>query len=212
METSYVEIYVKLCKDLNKELPQKSKSKDDGKDSKKTSSEFRVKLIHKCKLIFQGKNYNEFIKVRDPDEYQPKLEKFILGNIIFITGLIKVKLLSKRAGFQCISHLFQEYKSENDKVLKKIHILAIIKFVENLGAFIHSEEKNIKKGELQGYKESIEEIFKQLEEIKDNETGQIHYKILNSSSTSFFDFANKDFSYFVFSKLFFFLSIKFNIL
>lgn len=179
METSYVEIYVKLCKDLNKELPQKSKSKDDGKDSKKTSSEFRVKLIHKCKLIFQGKNYNEFIKVRDPDEYQPKLEKFILGNIIFITGLIKVKLLSKRAGFQCISHLFQEYKSENDKVLKKIHILAIIKFVENLGAFIHSEEKNIKKGELQGYKESIEEIFKQLEEIKDNETGQIHYKILN---------------------------------
>lgn len=179
METSYVEIYVKLCKDLNKELPQKSKSKDDGKDSKKTSSEFRVKLIHKCKLIFQGKNYNEFIKVRDPDEYQPKLEKFILGNIIFITGLIKVKLLSKRAGFQCISHLFQEYKSENDKVLKKIHILAIIKFVENLGAFIHSEEKNIKKGELQGYKENIEEIFKQLEEIKDNETGQIHYKILN---------------------------------
>ena len=179
METSYVEIYVKLCKDLNKELPQKSKSKDDGKDSKKTSSEFRVKLIHKCKLIFQGKNYNEFIKVRDPDEYPPKLEKFILGNIIFITGLIKVKLLSKRAGFQCISHLFQEYKSENDKVLKKIHILAIIKFVENLGAFIHSEEKNIKKGELQGYKENIEEIFKQLEEIKDNETGQIHYKILN---------------------------------
>ena len=179
METSYVEIYVKLCKDLNKELPQKSKSKDDGKDSKKTSSEFRVKLIHKCKLIFQGKNYNEFIKVRDPDEYQPKLEKFILGNIIFITGLIKVKLLSKRAGFQCISHLFQEYKSENDKVLKKIQILAIIKLVENLGAFIHSEEKNIKKGELQGYKENIEEIFKQLEEIKDNETGQIHYKILN---------------------------------
>lgn len=179
METSYVEIYVKLCKDLNKELPQKSKSKDDGKDSKKTSSEFRVKLIHKCKLIFQGKNYNEFIKVRDPDEYQPKLEKFILGNIIFITGLIKVKLLSKRAGFQCISHLFQEYKSENDKVLKKIHILAIIKLVENLGAFIHSEEKNIKKEELKGYKKNIEEIFKQLEEIKDNETGQIHYKILN---------------------------------
>ena len=179
METSYVEIYVKLCKDLNKELPQKSKSKDDGKDSKKTSSEFRVKLIHKCKLIFQGKNYNEFIKVRDPDEYQPKLEKFILGNIIFITGLIKVKLLSKRAGFQCISHLFQEYKSENDKVLKKIQILAIIKLVENLGAFIHSEEKNIKKEELKGYKKNIEEIFKQLEEIKDNETGQIHYKILN---------------------------------
>ena len=179
METSYVEIYVKLCKDLNKELPQKSKSKEDGKDSKKTSSEFRVKLIHKCKLIFQGKNYNEFIKVRDPDEYQVKLEKFILGNIIFITGLIKVKLLSKRAGFQCISHLFQEYKSENDKVLKKIHILAIIKLVENLGAFIHSEEKNIKKEELKGYKKNIEEIFKQLEEIKDNETGQIHYKILN---------------------------------
>ena len=179
METSYVEIYVKLCKDLNKELPQKSKSKEDGKDSKKTSSEFRVKLIHKCKLIFQGKNYNEFIKVRDPDEYQVKLEKFILGNIIFITGLIKVKLLSKRAGFQCISHLFQEYKSENDKVLKKIQILAIIKLVENLGAFIHSEEKNIKKEELKGYKKNIEEIFKQLEEIKDNETGQIHYKILN---------------------------------
>jgi hypothetical protein len=107
------------------------------------------------------------------------LKKFILGNIIFITELIKVKQLSKKAGFQCIYHLFHEYKSENDKVLKKIHILAIINLVENLGALIHSEEKNIKKEELQSYKNNIEEIFKQLEEIKNNEDGQIHYKILN---------------------------------
>ena len=179
METSYVSTYAKLCKDLNKELPQKSKSKEDGKDSKKTSSELRKKLIAKCKKIFQGKNYDEFIKERDPDEYQLKLKKFILGNITFITELIKVKLLSKKAGFQCINHLFQEYKSQNDKVLKTIHILAIINFVENLGAFIHSEEKNIKKEELQSYKKNIEEIFKQLEEIKNKEVGQIHYKILN---------------------------------
>ena len=179
METSYVSTYAKLCKDLNKELPQKSKSKEDGKDSKKPSSEFRTKLVLKCKKIFQGKNYDEFIKVRNPDEYQLKLKKFILGNIIFITELIKVKQLSKKAGFQCIYHLFHEYKSENDKVLKKIHILAIINLVENLGALIHSEEKNIKKEELQSYKNNIEEIFKQLEEIKNNEDGQIHYKILN---------------------------------
>ena len=179
METSYVSTYAKLCKDLNKELPQKSKSKEDGKDSKKTSSEFRSKLVLNCGKIFQGKNYDKFIKVRNPDEYQLKLKKFILGNIIFITELIKVKLLSKKAGFQCITHLFNEYKCENDKVLKKIHILAIINLVENLGALIHSEEKNIKKEELQNYKENIEDIFKQLEEIKNNEDGQIHYKILN---------------------------------
>jgi hypothetical protein len=179
METSYVSTYAKLCKDLNKELPQKSKSKEDGKDSKKTSSEFRTKLVLKCKKIFQGINYDEYIKVTNPDEYQLKLKKFILGNIIFITELIKVKQLSKKAGFQCIYHLFHEYKSENDKVLKKIHILAIINLVENLGALIHSEEKNIKKEELQSYKNNIEEIFKQLEEIKNNEDGQIHYKILN---------------------------------
>ena len=179
MESSYVSTYAKLCKDLNKELPQKSKSKEDGKDSKKTSSEFRSKLVLNCNKIFRGKNYDEFIKVRNPDEYQLKLKKFILGNIIFITELIKVKLLSKKAGFQCITHLFHEYKSENDKVLKKIHILAIINLVENLGALIHSEEKNIKKEELQIYKKNIEEIFKQLEEIKNNEDGQIHYKILN---------------------------------
>ena len=176
METSYVSTYAKLCKDLNKELPQKSNSKED---SKKISSEFRTKLVHKCKKIFQGKNYDEFIKEINPDEYQLKLKKFILGNITFITELIKVKQLPKKAGFQCITHLFQQYKSENDKVLKKIHILAIINLVENLGAFIHHEEKNIKKEELQSYKKIIEETFKQLEEIKNNEDGQIHYKILN---------------------------------
>jgi len=179
METSYVESYVKLCKDLNKELPQKSKSKEDSKDSKRTSSEFRLKLIHKCKMVFQGKNYDEFIKVKDPYEHQLKLRKFILGNITFITELIKVKLLSKKAGFQCINHLFNEYKSQNDKVLKKIHIHAIIIFVENLGALVHKEEKSLKKEELQIYKENIEEIFKQLEEIKNDETEQIHYLILN---------------------------------
>ena len=32
---------------------------------------------------------------------------------------------------------------------------------------------------MQSYKKSIEEIFKQLEEIKNNEIGQIYYKILN---------------------------------
>ena len=90
METSYVSTYAKLCKDLNKELPQKSKSKEDGKDSKKTSSDFRKKLIVKCKKIFQGKNYDEFIKERDPDEYQLKLKKFIFAcrGITIITAFI----------------------------------------------------------------------------------------------------------------------------
>lgn len=176
METSYVELYVQLCKDLNKELPQKSKSKED---SKKTSSEFRLKLILKCKKIFKGKNYDEYIKVEDPDEYQSKLRKFILGNITFITELIKMKLLSKKTGFQCINYLFQKYKEEEDKVLKKIDIRSIIIFAEKLGALIHSEEKCLKKEELQSYKESIEEIFRQLEEIKKDEIKEIQCLIIN---------------------------------
>ena len=75
--------------------------------------------------------------------------------------------------------LFQSQLESLIVAFELVWKLAIIKFVENLGAFIHSEEKNIKKEELQSYKKSIEEIFNQLEEIKNNETGQIHYKILN---------------------------------
>ena len=106
-----------LVKELDKDLPQKSKkeketetdnNKKDGKKIvKKEHSEMRSRLIDKCKKIFQldkNEQFDQYIKEKDPEERRIKLKKFMLGNVNFITELMKIKILSKKVGPDCIQN------------------------------------------------------------------------------------------------------------
>ena len=188
LEKSYVTIYAKLIKDLNKELPQKKDKKNNSrKKPGKISTIFREKLLEKCKNIlkFEEKNFlNQLIKEENEQEREIKMKKIILGDALFISELISIKILSKKAGCECIDYLFKKYKEGNNKKLKLINIQAIIIFLDKLGTLIQnqkepSKEKNIKDNLI--LKEKIKETFEKLERIKKDDTipGHIRYLIIN---------------------------------
>ena len=157
MEKSYAELYAQLCKYLNKALPQKTKKQEN---SKNLSSVFRDKLIQKCREIFKTKNFDNYIKVTDPNEKKIILKKLIVGNVNFITELIKIKMLSKNIIADCVNYLFDRYyEIVKEKELKLIFVQSIICFTKNLGLLIHSEKKKIKSEEMQKFNERIEQIF-----------------------------------------------------
>ena len=187
MERAYVELYAKLCKDLDKELPQKNKPKEgkEGEKKTKSTSVMRAKLLDKCREIFQIKNnekFDEYIKEKDPIERENKLKKFILGNVYFITELIKIKILSKKIAPVCIKNLFERYESlKSDEKLKLINLEAIVIFTDQFGSLVHSQEKKIDSKDAKSFKERIDEIFQKLDKIKDEPglPGYIKYKIIN---------------------------------
>ena len=180
MEESYAELYAKLCKYLNKVLPQKTKIKEN---SKNLSSIFRDKLIKKCREIFKTENFDKYIKGKELDEKEFALKKFIIGNVNFITELIKIKMLSKKIIPDCIDYLFNRYETDKEKELKLIFAQSIILFTDKFGTLIHSdsEKRNIKEEETQKFKEKIEAIFIKLEKIKNDKDlpGHIKYLIIN---------------------------------
>ena len=143
------------------------------------SSKFRTKLIERCQKVFKGENYEKYMKVEEPNQRKNKLKKLIIGNIIFMTELIKIKMLSKKIAPDCIKFLFNKYKSEKDKVLKNTHAVAIIIFIEKFEAIINSGDKSIKEDELQNYTKSIDEMLKELEVIKNDKEKHIQYMIIN---------------------------------
>ena len=188
LEKSYVAIYAKLIKDLNKELPQKKEKKSNAKKKPgKISTIFREKLLEKCKNIlkFEEKNFlNQLIKEENEQEREIKMKKIILGDALFISELINIKILSKKAGCECIDYLFKKYNEGNNKKLKLINIQAIIIFLDKLGTLIQNQkeprkEKNIKDNLI--LKEKIKETFEKLERIKKDDTipGHIRYLIIN---------------------------------
>ena len=177
-EKSYGELYAKLCKYLNKELPQKSKKNEKAKNP---SSFFREKLIEKCREILKSTNFDKYIKEDDPIEKQIKIKKFILGNVNFLTELIKIKLLSKKIMPECIDYLFEKYKNETDTHLKLIHVESIVIFTDKFGSLVHSEKNNMKSEEIKIFKKKLEEIFEKLEKVKNDKElrGHIKYLIIN---------------------------------
>ena len=186
-EKAYVEIYARLIKELDKELPQKSQSKEqkEGEKKQKPKSEMRKRLLDKCKEIFvieKNEKFDEHIKAKDPEEREAKLKNFILGNVNFITELIKIKILSKKIAPPCINDLFKRYEKEKDDIkLKLINIEAIVIFTDQFATLVHSQEKKIATEEAKKYKESIDEIFRKLEKLKDEKDfpGYIRFKIIN---------------------------------
>ena len=177
-EKSYGELYAKFCKYLNRELPQKSKKNEKAKNP---SSFFREKLIEKCREILKSTNFDKYIKEDDPIEKQIKIKKFILGNVNFLTELIKIKLLSKKIMPECIDYLFEKYKNETDKHLKLIHVESIVIFTDKFGSLVHSEKNNMKSEEIKIFKKKLEEIFEKLEKVKNDKElrGHIKYLIIN---------------------------------
>ena len=174
IELEYVQLYAKLCKDLNKELPQKTKSKEDKKN---ISSIFRTKLVEKCRNFFKEKNLDDYFKEKIIFKKESQLKKLILGNITFITELIKIKLLSKKIIPECINYLFTEYEEEKVQLMKSIDILAILIFFDKFELLINSEKKNLNSKEIQNYKQKIEEIIKKLEEIKNDKDLPRHLRL-----------------------------------
>ena len=193
LEKSYVTIYSQLCKELNKALPQKIKKKSSSdnnstkKKREKYSTIFREKLLDKCKNVLkfeENKCIEEFIKEENEHEKNIKIKKIILGDALFICELINIKLLSKKAGCDCIDYLFKKYKECKNQKLQLINIEAIIIFLDKFGSLMHKEkepnkEKRIKENLY--IKEKIKETFEKLEKIKDEEIipGHIKYLIIN---------------------------------
>ena len=191
MEKAYVKLYAKLVKDLDKDLPQKSKKKEkEGekekeKTKKKEYSEMRANLIDKCKIIFQiekNEKFDEYIKEKDPVDRRFKLKKMIIGNVNFITELMKIKILSKKVGPDCLRNLYDRYqKEEVDKTLKELTVEAIIAFTEKFGRILYEEDKSIKQADKELFQSKIDNIFKKLAKIKEEPSlpGYIKYNIIN---------------------------------
>ena len=188
LEKSYVSLYAKLCKDLNKELPQKVDNDKNKKRVKK--SLFREKLLDKCKEMvkYEEKNiFDEYIKEENEEERELKIKKIILGNALFITELINIKLLAKRAACDCINYLFKKYDEGKDNKLKLLNIQTIIIFIDKFGSLIQNEKENKKEKNKKekdsniNFEEKIKETFDKLEKIKEDKNipGHIKYSIIN---------------------------------
>ena len=162
IESKNVELYAKLFKNLDKELSKKYKVKEEGK---RISSKFRTKLIENCKKVFKGENYENFLQNENPNQRKNKLKRLIIGNINFISELIKIKMLSKKNIPNCIEFLFTKYKSEKDILLKNTHLVAIIVFIEKFERIV-IEDKSMNEEEVQSYMQRIDEMIKELELIQ----------------------------------------------
>ena len=186
-EKNYFEIYAKLCKELDKELPQKNPKKEvrEGEKNKKVNSVMRAKLLDRCREILQIKyneKFDEFIEEKNPIEREKKIKKKFLGNVCFITELIKIKILSKKIAPVCIKYLFEMYENlKNDNKLRLVILEAIIIFTERFSLLVHFQEKKIDPKELYAFKDNIDEIFQKLYKIKDelNVPEFIKNKIIN---------------------------------
>ena len=218
LEKSYVTIYSQLCKELNKALPQKIKKKSSSnnnsnnnstkKKREKYSTIFREKLLDKCKNVLkfeENKCIEEFIKEENEHEKNIKIKKIILGDALFICELINIKLLSRKAGCDCIDYLFKKYKECKNQKLQLINIEAIIIFLDKLGSLMHKkkepdEEKRIKENLY--IKEKIKETFEKLEKIKDEEIipGYIKYLIINLIKKKENDYKQSEFEKYITAK------------
>ena len=182
LEKAYVKLYSKLVKDLDKDLPQKTQRKEK---NKKEYSEMRSHLIDKCRTIFKMENnekFDEYIKEKDPEDRRNKLKKFFIGNVNFITELMKIKILSKKVGPDCLKNLYERcQKVELDKTLRELTIEAILVFTENFGRILYEEDKTIKAKDKEEYQAKIDDIFKKLAKIKEEKglSGYIKFNIIN---------------------------------
>ena len=91
-----------------------------------------------------------------------------MGNINFILGLIKNKILSKKVVSSCLINLYDRYqKEQSNKEMKELSIEGLILFTEKFGRIVYELDKEIKPEDKEEYQLTIDDIFKKLEKIKE---------------------------------------------
>ena len=68
--------------------------------------------------IENNEQFDEYIKEKDPKDRRNQLKKIFLGNVNFITELIKIKILSKKVGPDCLKNLYERYQKAELDILK----------------------------------------------------------------------------------------------
>jgi len=189
LKSPFCEIYAKLCKSIEKELPKKSKEEDKA-ENKKATSQMKIDLIDKARLLFTSEKFEE----RDKSEHQyikdNKFKRNMLGITHFLLELIKAHILTKKVFSSCIQSLFSRYeKNKNNEILKGVYIDSIIIFVKQFDKLIHSKESKITEKEVEEYAEKIEEIIKKLGQIKD----EVKEKYLKHKIINFIEKRKKDY-------------------
>ena len=160
-KSPFIEIYAKLCKSLEKDLSKKG-------EDKKSTSQFKINLIDKARLLFTSEKFEE--DTRDEHKYikENKFKKNMLGITHFLLELIKAHILTKKVVTNCIQTLFDRYtKNKDNSILKGIYIDSIIIFIEHFEKIIHSKESKITEKEMEEYTKKIDEFIKTLDQIKD---------------------------------------------
>ena len=120
--------------------------------------------------------------MKDPDEREIKVKKFILGNVNFIGELINIQLLSKKIVFQCIDNLFKRFeKEEGDDKLRLINLEAIVILTDKFGTLINKQKTKIKPEDLKDFTSKVDNIMAKLDTVQKeaNLPGYIKYKIIN---------------------------------
>ena len=161
LKSPFIEIYAKLCKSLEKDLSKKG-------EDKKSTSQFKINLIDKARLLFTSEKFEE--ETRDEHKYikENKFKKNMLGITHFLLELIKAHILTKKVVTSCIQSLFERYnKNKDNPILKGIYIDSIIIFIEHFEKIIHSKESKMTEKEMEEYNKKIDEFIKTLDQIKD---------------------------------------------
>ena len=181
-EKAFVPLYANLCKDLDKDLPQRT---NQTKSKSISTSVMRIKLVDKCKEIFNIEKYiqiEEYIKAKDQNEKEFKIKNFVLGNVNFICELISIRLLTKKIWFHCIYDLFRRYENKkNDTKLKIVDLEAIIIFTDKFGTLVNNQKSKITKFDYKEFISQINDTLVKLEYIQKNDKipGHVKYKIIN---------------------------------
>ena len=107
-------------KDLDKDLPQKVKREKQ----KNSYSEMRSHLIDKCRSILNidsKEKFEKYINEKNPKDKMNKIKILYIGNINLINELMKIKILSKKIGPDCIRNLYDRYQNnKSDKNMKEL--------------------------------------------------------------------------------------------
>jgi len=114
--------------------------------------------------------FDEYIKVKNKEDRNIEIKKIFLGNINFMTELIKIEILSKKIGPNCLINLYNRYQKVHlDEVMRELTIEGLILFTEKFGRIIYKKIKTIKEEYLKEYLSVIDDIFEKLKKIKKEE-------------------------------------------
>ena len=114
--------------------------------------------------------FDEYIKVKNKEDRNIEIKKIFLGNINFMTELIKIEILSKKIGPNCLINLYNRYQKVHlDEVMRELTIEGLILFTEKFGRIIYKKIKTIKEEYLKEYLSVIDDIFEKLKNIKKEE-------------------------------------------